>query len=80
MTFEELAATSQHEFENVRREMATKEELRATEATILRAIESVDLHLASYASRWNEDFDSLDDHVGQIEGRVVMLEKPEGQA
>jgi len=69
MTLEELAAASQHEFESIRSEMATKGDLRTVEATILRAIENVDLHLAGYASSWNEDFDRLDDRVQQLESR-----------
>jgi hypothetical protein len=77
MTLEELAAASQHEFESLRSEMATKGELRGVEGTILRAIGTVDLHVASYASRWNDDFDGLDDRMRQIESRVTILEKDE---
>jgi hypothetical protein len=77
MTLDELAAASQHEFESIRREMATKEDLRAVGASILRAIENVDRHLKSYASRRDDELGALDDHMQQIENRVAILEKPE---
>ena len=76
MTIDELAAVSQHEFESLHREMATKEELRGVGATLLKAIETIDLHLSSYALRWNDDFDRLHDRVHQIENRLTSLEKP----
>jgi len=75
MTIDELAAISQHEFQNLRREMATKEDLRESQSTILRAIETLDLHLANYASRWDEDFERLDKCVQDLDHRMALFSK-----
>lgn len=69
MTIEELIVISQREYETIRNEMATREELRATEGNILRAIEGIGLQLAGYESRWNGDLDNLTDTVQAIERR-----------
>ncbi len=70
MTIEELAAVSQHEFETIRRRMATKDDLQALQAAIIQAIENLDVKLETYASGWNEDFERLDKRVEQIDHRV----------
>jgi hypothetical protein len=75
MTIEELAVISQREYESIRNEMTTREELKTTEGNILRAIESIGLQLAGYASRWNSEFDNLTDNVQAIEHRVNRLER-----
>jgi len=75
MTLEELTVVAQHEFESIRRDMATKDELRTTEANILRAIESVDRHLLTYSSYWGDHLDRLDNQLAGIEKRVDFLEK-----
>jgi hypothetical protein len=78
MTIEELAVLSQREYESIRDEMATREELRAAEGTILRAIEGIGLQLAAYASRWSSEFDNLTDNVQATEHRVNLLERSNG--
>jgi hypothetical protein len=74
MTLEELAVVAQHEFESLRRDMATKEELRAAETNILRAIEGVDRHLLAHSSYWGDQVGQLDHRLQRIDKRVTLLE------
>lgn len=76
MTIEELAAVSQREFESIRNEMATREELKAAEDNILRAIEHLGVRLSVYASRWNDEFELLADDVRNIESRIRARDAP----
>jgi len=75
LTLETLARMTQGEFLALRRELATKDELRESTASILRAIEGVELKVSAYASRWTEDFDRLHGWVKELDGRVKLLEK-----
>lgn len=75
MTIDDLAAATQQEFQAIRSEMATKEELKETKTEILRAIEGVDMHLSAYASRSSEDIAKLQESVQELDGRVRVLEK-----
>jgi len=75
MTLEELAVLAQHEFESIRRDMVTKAELEATEANILRAIESLGRQVSTYSSEWNDLFERLDDRFERLENRVERLER-----
>jgi hypothetical protein len=70
MTIDELAAVSHREFESIRNEMATREELKATEHNILRAIERLGERVSVYASRWNNEFERLSDNIHNIESRI----------
>ena len=74
MTIEELAATSQREYESIRNDMATREELKVTENSILTAIEHLGTQLSIYASRWNGEFDRLADNVHNLEIRIRARE------
>jgi len=76
MTIEELSTTSRHEFESIRNEMATREELKATEDNILRAIERLGDRLSVYASRWNNELERLMDNVRNLETRVRARDAP----
>jgi len=76
MTIEELSVLSQHEFENIRNEMATREELKAAEDMILRAIERLGDRLSVYAARWNNDFERLADNVRNLESRIRARDGP----
>jgi hypothetical protein len=67
MTIDELVAVSQREFESIRNEMATREELRAAEDNILRAIERLGDRVSVYASRWNNEFERMADNIHNIE-------------
>jgi len=75
MTIEELAVVSQREFESIRNEMATREELKTIEQTILRAVEGLGFQLAGYASRWSDEFDRLSDRIQDIGNRVNRQER-----
>jgi len=77
MTIEELYGFSQREFESIRDEMATREELKAAEGNILRAIGHLDDRLSVYASRWNGEFERLTDNVRSLEGRLRPKGAPE---
>jgi len=66
-----LAAATQREFTAIRQEIATKDDVRI----ILLAIENVDVRLSSYASRWSDEFDSLEGRTTEIDDRVRFLEK-----
>ena len=76
MTIEELAAASQRELESIRNEMATREELKATEDNILRAIERLGDRISVYASRWNNEFERLTDTVRNLETRPRTRDSP----
>lgn len=76
MTIEELASFSQRELESMRDEMATRAEMRNMEGTILRAIEGLGQQLASYASRWNGEFERLSDRVHGLENRIIRHDHP----
>jgi hypothetical protein len=76
MTIDDLAVAAQGEFETIRSEMATKEELKSSTKEILRAIESIDGHLSAYVSLWNEDFAKLRGLTQELDSRVRFLEKP----
>lgn len=78
MTIEELAAISRREYESIRNEMATREELKAAETNILRAIDGIGRQLAIYASRWNGEFENLSDSVRSMDQRVDRLERSNG--
>ena len=67
MTIEELAAISQHEIASIRRDMTTKDELRATEAAILRALEGLGAQIARHDSRWECQLDRIDDRLQELE-------------
>lgn len=71
MTVEELASISHREWESIRNEMATREELKAAESTILKAIEGLGLQLARYDAHWNAAFERLSDRVNDLEGSAV---------
>ena len=73
---EELASFSQREFESIRNEMATREELKAAEDNILRAIERLGVRLSVYASRWNDEFERLADNVRNIERGIRARDAP----
>jgi predicted nuclease with TOPRIM domain len=76
MTIDELVALSQREFESIHNEMATREELKATEGNILRAIERLGDRLSAYASRWNNEFERLTDNVHNLESRTRARDAP----
>ena len=67
MNIEELAANSQHQFEVLHAEMATKAELRALERTLLHAIDKLGLQIAEYQSLWKEEFDNFNERVQGLE-------------
>jgi predicted RecB family endonuclease len=75
MTIDDLAIATQQEFQAIRSEMATKEELKETKTEILRAVEALDVHLSAYASRSSEDIAKLQESVQELDGRVRVLEK-----
>jgi len=75
MTIDELAAFSQREYESIRNEMATREELRAAETSILHAIEGVGLQLSTFSSRWSDEFDRLTERVDDIGIQIKVLER-----
>jgi outer membrane murein-binding lipoprotein Lpp len=70
-TVDNLAIATQQEFQSIRGEMATKEELKL----VLQAIESVDIHLSAYASRANDDIATLQELTQEHDGRLRVLEK-----
>ena len=74
MTLEELATLAQHQVETIRRDMATKDELHATGADILRAIEGVDRHLWAYSSHWGGQLEQLDQRVQELDKRLRLVE------
>ena len=74
MKIKELAAISQREFESIRNEMATREELKSTEGAILRAIEGVGVQLSQHALHWNAEFERLSDQVQDIGNRLKLVE------
>ena len=76
MTMDEVMTLSQREFESIRNEMVTREELKATEENILRAIERIGDRLSIYASRWNNEFESLADKVQNLENRIRARDSP----
>jgi len=67
MTIDELAALSQREYESIRNEMATREELKAAEDNILRAIEHLGARLSVHASRWDNEFERLADNLHNLQ-------------
>ena len=75
MTIEELVSASHREFESIRNEMANRDELKATQSTILKAIEGLGLQLSRYDARWGAEFDRLSDRVDDIGSRVHGLEQ-----
>jgi hypothetical protein len=76
MTIDELAALSQREYESIRNEMATRDDLKATEDNILRAIEHLGDRLSAYSSRWNNEFERLADNVHNLESRFRVRDSP----
>ena len=76
MTIDDFAIAVEQEFETIRKEMATKEELNSKTREILRAIEAIDIHLSAYASRANDDIVSLQESVHELDNRVQFLEQP----
>jgi hypothetical protein len=76
MTIEELAVISQRECESIRNETATREELKATEDDVLRAIEHLGVRFSVYASRWNNEFERLADNVQSLESRIKARDSP----
>lgn len=71
MTIDDLAQAAEQEFQTIRKEMATKDDIK----TLLHAIEGIDLHLSAYASHWSEDFTKLHDWVQELDGRLRIVEK-----
>jgi hypothetical protein len=69
MTIDDLATISHSQFEGLRREMATREELKATETVLLRALEGLGVQIAGYASRWDIEFDRLAGQVQELRDR-----------
>lgn len=76
MTIDDFAAAAQEEFQAIRGEMVTKQELKETTTDILRAIEGVDVHLSAYASHWSDDVEKLHELARELDSRVRFLEKP----
>lgn len=74
MDNDQLAALLQREFESFRAEMATREELKATEGNILRAIEGLGVQLSQNAAQWSTHFERLSDHVHDLAGQLTKLE------
>ena len=69
---DKLAIASHKEFTAIHQEFSVvHDEMR----NVMRAVEGVDLHLSSYASRWAEDFSKLHDWVQELDNRVKFLEK-----
>ncbi len=75
MTIDDLAAATQNEFQEIRREMATKHELNAATHEILGAIEEGNAHLSAQMSLLNDDFSNLCNRVDEIGGRLRVVEK-----
>jgi len=75
LTLEALAAMTQRQFADFEKKVASKDELRESTASILRAIEGIELKVSAYASRWTEDFDRLHGWMKELDGRVKLLEK-----
>ena len=76
MTIDDFATAAQEEFQAIRSEMATREELKESKNDILRAIEGIDVHLSAYASQWNDDVTKLHELTQELDSRVRLLEKP----
>ncbi len=75
--FDVLAAATQNEFMELRREMGR--EMKTLENRLLLAIESVDVHVSALASRWSEQFEALDEQVDGHESRIRILERSDEQ-
>lgn len=74
MDLNELAALMQRSYESLRSEMVSRDELRATEATTLRANEGLGAQVSQYAAQLNGDFARLADRVDDISGHLARLE------
>jgi hypothetical protein len=55
--------------------MATKDDLRALDVRLTRAIDDLDMHFSAYATRWDRDFENLHGWVEEHEGRLKVLER-----
>lgn len=75
MNNDQLAALLQREFESLRAEMVTRDELRASEASTLRAIEGLGVQSSDFGVRWSGDFRQLSDQVQDLQNRVVICDK-----
>ena len=76
MTIDDLTLVTQQEFQHVEERFDRMEEIMGT---ILHAVENIDVRLSVYASRWDDDFSSLDEKVEEIDGRVRVSEKRSGR-
>lgn len=74
MDIDQLAALLQREYETLRGEMATRDELHGVESNVLRAIEGVSTQVRQIASQWTRDFERLTDRVHDLGGHVTKLE------
>ena len=64
----------QNQFDDIRGQMATKEELRETREVLARAIKDLESHLAASMSYNREQIDQLRNWMENIETRVAELE------
>ena len=72
---EELAGLINKSFIDLEKRVATKDDLRALDVRLTRAIDDVDMHLSAYATQWNRDFENLHGWVEVHEGRLKVLER-----
>jgi len=76
MDIDQLATLLQRELECLRDEMTTREELKAVEGKILRAIDGLSSELSRYTARWNGDFERLSDRIHDIDHRFDAGTRP----
>lgn len=74
MDLNELAALMQRNHESLRSEMVSRDEMRATEASILQVIEGLGVQMAHYAAQWSSDYERLSDRVDDLGGHIAKLE------
>jgi hypothetical protein len=82
MTIDILALAIQKDFDDVRAEMATKNDLKLFKDEIIKAIgdlrkitEGVDARLSAYMARTNEDISKLQGADRDFDVRLRMVEK-----
>jgi hypothetical protein len=70
MTIEELAGMTKRGFNDLQRNLASKDDVH----DILRAIDGLELKISSYASGWTRDFKKLHEWMKEHEERLTALE------
>jgi hypothetical protein len=70
MAIEMLAETVLREFESIRNEMATQEDISAVQSTIRQSFETVGRQISGLTVKWDDEHSRIADRIRDLEAQL----------